>query len=217
MGGTYLVTNRNRTDMNYIKHYEALCQSRQALHRVKSTEDYYESHHITPKSLGGSDYNSNLVLLTAKEHYLAHLLLYRHYKQIGGEALKKMAFALVSMAAYNNTNIQREEITSSRTYATIREAARLAVLGRTIEDTTNYKKPKSKKHANAIRRARLNAPPRSKESRQRMRAAALKRGNNFTGNVIQTTCPHCSKIGQENAMKRWHFDNCKVRKEVADA
>ena len=22
-------------------------------------------------------------------------------------------------------------------------------------------------------------------------------------------CPHCNKIGKSNAMKRWHFDNCK--------
>lgn len=25
-------------------------------------------------------------------------------------------------------------------------------------------------------------------------------------------CPHCEKIGGANAMKRWHFDNCKVLK-----
>lgn len=26
----------------------------------------------------------------------------------------------------------------------------------------------------------------------------------------QTICPHCNKIGGSHAMKRWHFDNCKV-------
>lgn len=25
-------------------------------------------------------------------------------------------------------------------------------------------------------------------------------------------CPHCKKEGKENAMKRWHFDNCKLKK-----
>jgi hypothetical protein len=24
-------------------------------------------------------------------------------------------------------------------------------------------------------------------------------------------CPHCGKIGENNAMKRWHFDNCKLK------
>lgn len=203
--------------MNYIKHYEALCLSRQALSRVKSNTKYYESHHIIPKSLGGSDDNSNLVLLTAKEHYIAHLLLYRYYKNIGGEALKKMAFALVSMAAHNSPNLQRKEITSSRAYSNIREAARLAVLGRVVEDTSNYRKPKTKKHAEAIKKARLKAPPHSTKTRERMRKSALERGNNFTGNYIKVTCPYCNKFGQENAMKRWHFGNCKLRKEVTHA
>ena len=25
-----------------------------------------------------------------------------------------------------------------------------------------------------------------------------------------SSCPHCNKRGQERAMKRWHFDNCKL-------
>lgn len=217
MGGLNPLPTVIELSMNYIKHYQTLCLGRQSLNREKSNEVYYECHHIVPKSLGGSDNTTNLVLLTAKEHYLAHLLLYRHYKEIGGEALRKMAFALVSMAAYNNPNMQKEEITSSRTYATIREAARLAVLGRKVEDTTNYQKPKSKAHAEAIRKARLNAPSRSKKTRIKMREAALRRGVNFTGNYIEVTCPNCDKTGQKNAMLRWHFDNCKVGKEVANA
>jgi len=36
---------------------------------------YTESHHIVPKSLGGDNSKENLVLLSAREHYIAHLLL----------------------------------------------------------------------------------------------------------------------------------------------
>ena len=36
---------------------------------------YTEKHHILPKSLGGDNSKENLVLLTAREHYIAHLLL----------------------------------------------------------------------------------------------------------------------------------------------
>ncbi len=36
---------------------------------------YYESHHIIPKSMGGSNDTDNLVLLTPEEHYLCHSLL----------------------------------------------------------------------------------------------------------------------------------------------
>lgn len=27
----------------------------------------------------------------------------------------------------------------------------------------------------------------------------------------KTKCPHCDKVGQYRAMKRWHFDNCKLK------
>lgn len=57
--------------MNYQKHYDALIE--RARHR--KIEGYSEKHHILPKCLGGSDDPSNLVSLTAAEHYIAHQLL----------------------------------------------------------------------------------------------------------------------------------------------
>lgn len=41
---------------------------------------YIEVHHIIPRSEGGTDAPDNLVELTAREHFLAHWLLYRIYK-----------------------------------------------------------------------------------------------------------------------------------------
>lgn len=41
----------------------------------RSISGYTEKHHIIPKSLGGLDSPENLAILTAKEHYIAHLLL----------------------------------------------------------------------------------------------------------------------------------------------
>jgi hypothetical protein len=41
----------------------------------RSISGYTEKHHIIPKSLGGSDSPENLAILTAKEHYIVHLLL----------------------------------------------------------------------------------------------------------------------------------------------
>ena len=40
---------------------------------------YYESHHINPKCMNGSNDQENLVLLTAREHYIAHWLLTKIY------------------------------------------------------------------------------------------------------------------------------------------
>ncbi len=27
-------------------------------------------------------------------------------------------------------------------------------------------------------------------------------------------CPHCGKIGGQPTMKRWHFENCKYKRDV---
>ncbi len=43
--------------------------------RIKSRNQYYERHHIIPKSIGGTNDPTNLVLLTPKEHFVCHHLL----------------------------------------------------------------------------------------------------------------------------------------------
>lgn len=61
--------------MNYKRIYDNLID--RAKHRI--LECYTETHHITPKCMGGSDNKNNLVDLTPEEHYLAHQLLVRIY------------------------------------------------------------------------------------------------------------------------------------------
>ena len=62
--------------MNYSKHYEALIAKAKA--RGKP-EGYVERHHVVPRSLGGSNSRNNLVWLTAREHFIAHVLLAHVY------------------------------------------------------------------------------------------------------------------------------------------
>ena len=57
---------------------------------------YTEKHHIIPRSLGGSDDLDNLVKLTAKEHYIVHLLL--PYMVVELSHRKKMWGALRCMS-----------------------------------------------------------------------------------------------------------------------
>lgn len=195
---------------NYLKHYNQLCSTRKLLARSKQDDVYYEKHHIIPKSLGGSNSANNLILLTAREHYVAHLLLYNHYKTIGGDDFRKMSFALVSMAS-TNKNLSRD-ILNSRQYALIKEAARNSRLGHKVLNTSNYRKPKSDSHKEAIRQARINAPERSQTTKDKI-SNKLKGRINLQ-NSIKSICPHCMLKGQFVAMKRWHFDNCKIIKEI---
>lgn len=64
--------------MNYKRLYYAIINHTQQQCRSKK-EGYYESHHIRPRCLGGKDDTDNLVLLTAKEHFVVHHLLCRIY------------------------------------------------------------------------------------------------------------------------------------------
>jgi hypothetical protein len=72
-------------------------------------DGYCETHHIIPKSLGGSNLKENLVNLTAREHFICHLLLTKMYE---GDAKKKMIHAAWAMATLENDNQQRYKITS---------------------------------------------------------------------------------------------------------
>jgi len=63
--------------------------------KSRSIFGYTECHHIIPKSLGGLDDVSNLVNLTAREHYLCHLLL---VKMTDGIAYQKMLYAYTIMS-----------------------------------------------------------------------------------------------------------------------
>lgn len=74
--------------MNYQALYKKLIDYRL---RTPAT-GYSERHHILPRSMGGSDDPVNLVVLTGREHWVAHLLLYKIYRN------SKMAHACHMMA-----------------------------------------------------------------------------------------------------------------------
>lgn len=62
----------------FKKTYDNLINTRLSRGLDKSKlAGYYEKHHIIPRCMGGLDEDSNYVLLTTKEHILAHLLLAR--------------------------------------------------------------------------------------------------------------------------------------------
>lgn len=93
----------------YTKWYVQLCQ--RAFGRALS--GYTETHHIIPRSLklGGLKDPCNLVALTAREHYIAHLLL---TKMFDGQRRYKMLAAAFMMA-------NRTRMCGGRLYGVLRE------------------------------------------------------------------------------------------------
>ena len=64
--------------MNYEKNYYDYIDYLKTINR---TLDYSERHHIIPRCMGGTDDKSNIIELSAREHFLAHYLLMKMYPE----------------------------------------------------------------------------------------------------------------------------------------
>ncbi len=65
--------------MNYQKIHDAI------IHRAMNRERpdcYCEKHHIVMRCKGGGDEKSNIAVLTAREHFIIHWLLYKIYRDL---------------------------------------------------------------------------------------------------------------------------------------
>lgn len=115
--------------MEYLKHYNLLIESRKALGRSKS-DGNYEKHHIIPRCFKGPDTEDNLVFLTPREHFLAHWLLWRHYRD------KKTA-AMFNAMTRKSANQHR--ITGGRGYEEAKLANKFANKGKKLSEETKQK------------------------------------------------------------------------------
>lgn len=97
--------------MNYRHIYCKIISYTKSQNRFKGDGNYYERHHILPKSLFHlwAKRKSNIVLLTAREHFFCHQLLSKIYPG------KEMAFALHLLLTTNNG----KQVISSREYEKI--------------------------------------------------------------------------------------------------
>jgi len=143
-----------RSSMNYKRQYDLLIEKAQ--HR-DALQGYTELHHIIPRCMGGSDSPENLVSLTAREHYLAHRLLYMHYKT------PKLAYAWKAMYW---SNPKKRKLTS-RQYEKIKVAISESLTGRPV-------KPFTEEHRKNISKAQKGKVL-SEEHRKKISDAGRKR------------------------------------------
>lgn len=108
--------------MNYKVIYEAFIADRS---RRKPT-GYVERHHILPKSLGGCDDAENVILLSAGDHYFAHLCL----AKIHGRSQWAAVHCMASMAT---------EATKGRSKFASRYMVAVARKRFAIEQSARYK------------------------------------------------------------------------------
>lgn len=132
--------------MNHQKIYDAIIQKAKFEKRIKIKDKnnpdyfYYEKHHILPRCLGGCNNKENLVLLTAREHFICHKLLTYIYK---GDRKIAVAFFMLT-----NTTMAKHKI-SSRDYKYAKELYNSISIS---EETRERMKIRNKKHCDKCKK-----------------------------------------------------------------
>lgn len=205
--------------MNYLRIYDQIVDRA----RGRQLDCYREKHHVTPKCLGGTNNKSNLVELTAREHFICHWLLHRIHPE---NAKLALAFKMISTM---KSKIQSRYIPSSRAIAEARQAASQAVSSikagkkhseNTLEKMRRPRTEEGKSNMKGERGPQKNpSGSRGPQKNPRQKGYLLSEEHRANlkgprGSQELKKCPHCSREGG-NAMLRWHFDNCKLIKKVA--
>jgi hypothetical protein len=191
-----------------------------------------EWHHIIPKSLGGNDNKDNVVLLTFREHYVAHALL----TKMNPSTALIHAFWCMSF-------MNREKYQNSHLYEIAKSAYVKSISGSNHWMKTKQSKEKISKSWDEERKnnyaekvsgenhwtKKKNMEEHAKLMRSKLTREILvengKRSLFVTDNPMKqqaiaqrfkkpkeiVVCPHCNKSGGKPVMIRYHFDKCKLR------
>jgi hypothetical protein len=228
--------------MNYQKIYNQIIERARSQKRKKGKGEYFESHHIIPKSLGGEGNvkqwrtHPNIILLTAREHFVCHWLLHLIYPDN-----TKLSMSLWIMCNLKNDE-QKRYTPSSR----IIEYAKLKMVeskkgkvgywkGKHLSDETKLKISKtkmgvpihseenkrkaglrSKGNKNMLNKKHSDETKKliseTNKNRYKLNPNLIVNQSNLMKNRKQSKveCPYCHKLGG-NTMYRWHFENCKFK------
>jgi len=178
--------------MNYQKHYIKLIE--RAIGRKLNC--YYEKHHILPKCMGGFNKPSNIVKLTAEEHYIAHLLLCKIHPNN-----HKLLYAAVHMTM---TNGKQKERLNNKRYAWLRKRHAVMVKEFHTGKKVSYK---SKMRMSLAKRGGKRQPH-SNATKLKMSEASLGKPKS-PGHCIAISLINLGKRGEETNHHK--LNNEKVR------
>lgn len=198
--------------MNYQRIYDCIIQKARSENRQKGKGVYYEAHHIIPKCIGGEgtcrEWRShpNIVLLTAREHFVCHWLLIRIYPND-----ISLLYAFDLMCVVSVSHKKNRIIPSSRVIKEIKESKSRLGKG------SKFKKEQSLRFL-GIPRQKIICPHCGKEggtgNMQRwhfdncLESKNTNRIKKGYEKAKERKCPHCEFVGKGANMQKWHFDNC---------
>ena len=226
--------------MNYKRLYNSIVTNA----RLQERDCYTETHHIVPRSLGGADTEDNLVILTAREHFIAHWLL---SKFTVGPNKGKMIKALSLMRSEGKYQKRYTTKITARVYENLREEHARII----SEQNTGRVQPQHEKENQITAMTGRKRPAFSKERRENLSKAHSGEGNGMYGKTQSASakkimsekakgrkqsaetiakkadavrgskrekqlCPHCDRAVAVNGYARWHGDNCKEKSFFVD-
>lgn len=215
--------------MNHKLIYEniisiATKQKRCKLDKSDPNYTYFENHHILPKCLNGTDNPNNLVLLTAKEHYVCHKLLtfifpnnkiYHafHLMTTSGKNLKYSsndylyAKELKSLAMINNNPSKNTKVAKK---------IGLGNKGKKVSEEAKKKMSLSKKGHSVSKNTILKINKTKKERGiipwmvgKKHKNESISKLKNSLKKVPNKQCEFCGIITIPGNYVRWHGNNCK--------
>lgn len=180
--------------------------------RTLPSDIYVENHHILPKSLGGSNDANNIIKLTAKEHYICHLLL---TKMVTGQHKRSMSYALWGMTNQKNKNQNRYSKINSRLYEYAKQLANRNLSeerkGKTLEE--RYGAEKAQKMRHNMKGRRVRSSPSEEELlliSERIKTASIENPwkRNFEyGQPDKKQCPICMKVMDVGNFSKYNHGN----------
>ena len=222
--------------MNYRRIYNELIMRGW---RRTNLYGYCEKHHIIPKCIGGGNEVSNIVKLTAEEHFIAHLLLTRMYpdeyklaravifmkdRNKGFTARNNKMFGeLRRKAAIQNSISSKRENLSPETRKRMSEGCKLRVRSKeTILKIAQSKKgsklsTKAKENMSKAQKLRHKLNPLSPESK--LKISMANKGRKHTEETrknMSEAGKRRAPITEETRLKLSEALKKRVRKPVSD-
>jgi hypothetical protein len=204
-------------DNKYTKTYFNIIASA----NTRVIEGYVEKHHIIPKSFGGTNHSNNLVKLTAREHFICHLLLVR-MTQGGNQTKMLRAIQAFGKLKKTNRSLTARQYQLARTLTADLPSWNK---GKTLADYTPEQKEALRKSGITKRGRTQTAEANAKRSATQSGRPAHNKGKPmpFKGRVSPTKgithpkkpCPHCSKEVAANIMAKYHGDRCQFSPQHA--
>jgi hypothetical protein len=163
----------------------------------RTTEGYTEKHHIIPKCLGGDNSPSNLVKLTAREHFLCHWLL---TKMVTSPKQKYQLWNAFSCMLYRQNDSQARHKITARVFDNIKSTgAKIKssqwsgennpMFGRRGEDSPIFGRKQKCRHIENSRQARTGMK-RTEESidKQRGQLKGIPKSAEHKNKISESLC-----------------------------